>query len=264
MILGEVVAAGLSSIWCISTKNSITTVLKMASSSNIATPPKKRMLFLHGMFMPPECYTGDKLMKPFWSALGDEDWEVTTVTSPRVCRDPAPEVLFQLLPELKGRADLPEWINSQANEDGSKVYDGLDDSLQFLRNYLASQPQFDAIVGHSNGALMASILSLTMESEKEWLPESKHCKAIVLFNAPGSYANEVQLSKKVQRHGPIQLPSIHVFGGPTDTCWEGQQELQRDLHPNGKVIVHDAGHFFPSETKYYDEIVEALNTAIKD
>jgi hypothetical protein len=226
-----------------------------------AVPRQKRLLFLHGMFTPPECYTR-KLAKQFFDTLAEHGWQVVTVKSPRVCPDQAPDLVFQLFPDLKDQKDaLPEWINSQANKDGTKTYQGLEDSLAFLRQYIASQLlPFDAIAGHSNGALMASILTFMMESDPEWLPADKHWKSVVLFNAPGSYKTETQLGPRIHSHGSAcKLPSIHVFGGPMDYCWEGQQQLQNDLHPDGKVIIHDSGHFFPSDQKIFDEIAAALN-----
>jgi hypothetical protein len=158
--------------------------------------------------------------------------------------------------------DYREWINSRSNNEAggtSKTYDGLDDSLAFLNDYLKNQPRFDVIAGHSNGALMTSILSLLVESDPDWLPKDKKWSAIVLFNAPASYETEVSLKELVGKHGPIQMPSIHVFGGETDLCWAGQQMMQEIHHPNGKIVQHEAGHFFPKEQQYYDDILSGLN-----
>jgi len=225
------------------------------SSSTPETPRKKRLLFLHGMFLPPECYT-DKLLKQFFETIADE-WDLTCPKSPRVCPVPPPDVIFQMFPELKGK-DLPEWINSYDNDDGTKVYHGLDDSLAFVRDILLESEPFDAVAGHSNGALLTSILSFKLEADEDWLPKDKHWKKAVLFNAPGSYSNEVNLSEKVRSHGPCKMPSVHVMGGLSDIHWEGQQKLQKELHPDAKVIVHDAGHFFPSDQKFYDEIAAEM------
>mmetsp|Transcript_14050 Transcript_14050/g.35810 ORF Transcript_14050/g.35810 Transcript_14050/m.35810 type:complete len:166 (+) Transcript_14050:571-1068(+) len=97
-----------------------------------------------------------------------------------------------------------------------------------------------------------------IEFDNDWLPAEKHWPAVVLFNAPGSYEAETNLRERVARHGPVRMPSVHVWGRPTDHTWEGQQKMRELHHPGGRVVRHEAGHFFPKEQEYYDTILAEL------
>lgn len=244
----------------------IPTAIAMSTSSTAA----RRLLFLHGQFIAPRYYE-EHIAVDLFKALRDDGWDCSFVKSPRACPDAPPEILYQMFPEMEAEKDHPEWLNAQTNEaDGTKTYLGLDTSLAFLQNYLRTQPHFDVIAGHSNGALMASILSLKMRAEGEaFLPKNKHWSGVLVCNAPASYETETQLAATViARFGPsvTNLPSVHVFGGPTDWTWEGQQQLQRIHHPHGATIVqHEAGHFFPTGEagkRCNDQIVAALNAIV--
>lgn len=232
----------------------------MVTTTSETTGPRRRMLFLHGQFFPPDCYQ-EKLATSWFDTAEKGGWDCVCALSPRVCVDEAPGVVNSLFPALTPQ-DMREWINSRTNEDGSKTYNRLQESMSFLQEFLKEQPRFDAITGHSNGALMASILTLLMESDDNFVPSDKKWSGTILFNAPASYETEVTLKKSVDQHGTVQTPSIHVFGGEMDITWEGQQKMKNVHHPTGHVIQHEAGHFFPTEQKYYDDILKALNEMV--
>jgi hypothetical protein len=245
-------------------------------ATTTTTPPttkKYRMLFLHGMFGCPRIYRDTQLVQ-FLQTLSTANWEVVFVQSPRVCQGTPPPFIKTMFPDLQPE-EMCEWVNSKelltttssettTTKEESKVtytkeYEGLEDTLTFLQSYLTEQPRFDVIAGHSNGALMASILAFYQEHQPGWLPPPKHCRGVLCMNAPNSYNTERCLGPLVAHHGPVQaIPSLHVLGGPTDFTYEGSQTLQRVHHPGSKVLEHTAGHFFPTEQHYYDDICDAL------
>ena len=223
--------------------------------------PSRRALFLHGQFLTPQLYQ-TALAPKLFETLEKSGWECVTIQSPRRCPDPPPDLVKELLPGLS-TDDYREWINAHKNKDGvTKTYHGLQESLNFLQDYLCKEPRFDVIMGHSNGALMASILAHKLETDKSFLPAEKHFHAVALFNAPASYETEVSLTDAAKK--PVQMPSLHIFGGETDLTWQGQQQMKRVHHPTGKVIQHAAGHFFPKEQSYYDDIVKSLNEMVDE
>jgi len=226
-----------------------------------------RLLWLHGQFIPARKYQ-ETLLLPLLSNLPDNKWEVTYLQSPRPCADPPPDIIGRMFPDIQP-GEMAEWINSQAKSDGSKEYLGLPESLAFLQNYLRDQPRFDVIAGHSNGALVTSVLALYMEREDDsWdLPKEKHPAGIACFNAPNSYETETTLAPLVNDGKPmIQMPSIHVFGGPTDHTYEGSQKLARiHHHPSScRTMEHSAGHWFPTDkdNPVYPAIVKALQDMV--
>ena len=236
----------------------------MLSSSTGSNPPKKRLLFLHGMALPPYYYT-DKLARDLFQGLTSE-FQVEFCYSPRRLTAQIPN-LDKLFPDLQPD-EMREWFNSHTNNDhvGSKRYEGLQESLTFLQDYLNQQPRFDVLAGHSNGALMAAILSFFAKSVPDWLPESKHWSSVVLCNAPASFDTEQTLSSLIQeaQQGPVvPLPSVHVWGGESDHCWEGQQALQTIHFPtNAAIINHRAGHLFPSNAETNQKIVKAISESV--
>lgn len=206
--------------------------------------PKRRMLFLHGMFSNPRIY--EREMKVLLDLLKKADWEVTMVESPRVCPDTPPSIMDSILKGFEPH-ELKEWINSHTHsEDGTKEYVGLTESLDFLQSYLEKESsRFDIIAGHSQGALMTSILAYFMEhnpGDRPFLPADKHCLGILCMNGPGSYETERTLRQHIAIHGPVvsSIPSLHIWGGPTDFTYQGSQAMQKVHHPNGKSMEHEA------------------------
>ena len=229
------------------------------------------MLFLHGQFLPPRVYT-DKLLVPLFDRLEAKDWEVVCLASPRHCEDPPLPVISEMFPDVRSE-EMAEWINSHQRDENSKEYMGLNDSLSFLQEYLRKEPRFDIVAGHSNGALMASVLSLYQQSAMlpsldGWtVPTEKRFRGILCMNAPNSYDNEIQLSPIVNEQGSVTLPSIHVFGGSTDFALAGSKRMRDVDHPNGKILEHEAGHFFPSnddETgkEFYESLCRELESIV--
>ena len=119
---------------------------------------------------------------------------------------------------------------------------------------------------------MASILSLYMQHDDlHFIPNDKIPSALLLFNAPASYETERTLATLVQEqqqqgssNNIRNIPSIHIWGGETDFAWNGQQELYKIHHPDGKVIRHEQGHFLPesSQPQVYTEIIQALHEIV--
>ena len=217
-----------------------------------------RVLFLHGMFASPQCYK--EYNAELFDTFKREGWECVFLTSPRVCQDPAPEMLKQMYPNLE-QTDMREWINSSKNEDGTKTYAGLTECLELLQKFLQEQPAFDIIMGHSNGAVIASILALMLESSSDWLPPTKAFRGVVICNGPDAYDTEISLQERVEKHGPIKnVKSLHVWGGETDFTWEGQQRLQKVHHPSGTILQHSKGHLLPTkDQKFYDDMLDWMN-----
>lgn len=236
-----------------------------------ATALPRRMLFLHGMFLPPSVYQ-DSLAAPLFSCLKDHGWECVFLKSPRPISGPVFDAVLKRFPDLK---ENPEWVNSRNDDEvegSTKVFDGLQGSLLVIQEYLDEQPPFDVIAGHSQGAMMASILSLLAEQQKDSdkkdddkltfkVSQEKRWKAILCMNAPNSYETERHL-RNVEATA-VAVPSIHVFGGESDMTWKGQQAMQRVHHPQEfHIIHHDAGHFFSSDKDHLEEIAQALDKLV--
>jgi hypothetical protein len=244
----------------------------MASTTDNAVLPPRRLLFLHGMFVTPQLYQ-EKFSKDFFTALGDSGYECVAPCSPRPNSGPVFDMVKKLLPD----EDLyPEWFNSQDITKESKVFNGLEDSLRYLIDFMNDEEPFDVVMGHSQGAMMTSILTLLSECQRsdtpsivqaasQWGRIEKPWKAVLCMNAPNSFETERVLQSVLKSAGSPKISSaaLHVFGGPTDTTWEGQQKLRNVHYPeSSKVVQHEEGHMIANSNAVIEEIITALNDVV--
>ena len=227
-----------------------------------------RLLFLHGMFCPPKSVVCRNC--PLFASLEDAGFEITTVQSPRTHSGPVPPVVFEIFPDLKSQeSSLPEWYNAHDNDkNGTKRLDGLQDSLSFLKKFIADQPPFDVIAGHSQGGQLAAILTLLMEDDDTFLLTGKMWKATLHMNSPNPFSNveTVGLHQKVATHGKIKTPSVHVLGGSSDHTLEGSRAMLAEHYSDENVIVvhHDEGHFLPKDDRTCKQIATALQQVLQN
>jgi hypothetical protein len=228
----------------------------------------KRILFLHGMFCPPSLYVENNGRKLF-ETLRKSGFEVVTdLKSPRRHTAQVPSFIFDLFPEFKGREDeMPEWYNAFTNDDGTKRLEGLEQTLNFLQNYLATQDRFDVIMGHSQGAQLVSILTLLMETKNIAVPEDKQWELIVPMNAPNPFDTVVNcnVANFCRQHGKLQTKSIHVTGGPKDLTYQGSKHMMRVNFSEDNVmeVAHNEGHFLPQDETVCASIAKAIHDALE-
>jgi len=200
--------------------------------------------------------------------LEEAGFDIVIPQSRRLHTTPVLPALFELFPELKSRdEDLPEWYNAYDNEDGTKRLEGLPEALQFLQQYLKEQEPFDAIVGHSQGAQLASILTLLMETDESFLPDtSKHWKLLVAFNAPNPIDTVATSNIKdiVAKHGPLKTRSVHITGGPSDHTFEGSERLMTRHFTDPSHVGHEEGHFLPKDAAVCAQIVASIRKALAE
>lgn len=235
--------------------------MRSASSNPISS--MTRVLFLHGMFLRPELYQAE-IMVELLGKLKQTGMDVVFLKSPRPHSAPVwPMVLEAFSNEEE---DYPEWYNSREQADGSKVLDGLDGSIEHILSFLATEDPFDVIMGHSQGAQLASILTLRAQIDPSCVPKEKRWRLVVPMNAPNSFETVNGWQEKALEH-KIKMPSLHVFGGTSDMTWEGQQKLKavhyEEKGSTTRVIQHDNGHMPPKGEKTCNEIVESIQEMLK-
>jgi len=231
-----------------------------------------RILFLHGLWLPPAVYEKG-LMGCLLQKLKERGFECVFVKSQRQNRRVQDSPLWndiirdQNYVHQTEENDHPEWYNVIQLEDGCKRFDGLGNTLFKLRHFLSREAPFDVVVGHSQGAQLATILTLMAESEPYWIDQDKKWKLVVCLNGPNSFETEMGLADRVSKHGKIRTPSLHVFGGPTDLCFEGQQKM-KEVHFGDdfltRVVRHDEGHWPPKDPKVCEKVVRAIERLLEE
>lgn len=231
----------------------------------------RRILFLHGMWCPPDAYPrhfNSELLKQ----LDDANFDVVFFKSPRPNSSPVPEWGKALMPTIADD-DHPEWYNANENEDGTKTLDGLELTIQVVREFVeAEEKPFDAVMGHSQGGQLSAIVTLLAESVPGWVAKDKMWKLVVPMNAPNPFdavsnaigGGTTTLSDRVRAHGTIRTPSLHIFGGASDMTLEGAKKMKATHFGDGaKVVTHDEGHFGPKDPDKCGQIVSLITSMLE-
>ncbi|XP_027935457.1 rhodanese-like domain-containing protein 6 isoform X2 [Vigna unguiculata] len=130
---------------------------------------------------------------------------------------------------------------------------GYDISLSHLKNVFSQEGPFDGILGFSQGAAMAALISALQEE----LKGEMDFKFVVLCSG-------FALRMKAMESGPIKCPSLHIFGNEhgkdRQIANQTSKELASLYDGDCSVIVeHDSGHIIPTKSPYIDEIKDFLN-----
>lgn len=129
---------------------------------------------------------------------------------------------------------------------------GYDISLSHLKKVFSQEGPFDGILGFSQGAAMAALVS----AQQEKLRGEMDFKFVVLCSG-------FALQVKEMEFGPIKCPCLHIFGNEQgkdrQIANQASKELASLYDDSCSVIVeHDCGHIIPTRSPYIDEIKDFL------
>lgn len=188
-------------------------------------------------------------------------------------------------------SDVPGFDTSQVEDEGDEVeaygwwrrsntadppeYVGLEEGLKVVADTMNSQGPFDGVMGFSQGAAMAAMVSSLLEGEsrKEAFktvqsksklgiaypssfakldhPPLKFCVSYSGFIAPGErYAAFYEPS--------IRTPMCHFVGSLDTVVEEARTNLLVDAAGGSDkttVVIHPGGHFVPNNRQYLDTVV---------
>lgn len=132
--------------------------------------------------------------------------------------------------------------------------DGYDISLYHLKAVFSQEGPFDGILGFSQGAAMAALIT----SQQEKLKGEMDFRFVILCSG---FA--VHIMKEMNR-GLIKCPSLHIFGD--DDHGKDRQianQASKDLaslYDDGcsVIVEHDCGHIIPTRSPYIDKMKDFL------
>lgn len=130
--------------------------------------------------------------------------------------------------------------------------DGYDISLSHLKAAFTQEGPFDGILGFSQGAAMAALIS----AQQEKLKGNLDFKFVILCSGFALHTKEMEC-------GLIKCPSLHVFGNEhgkdRQIANQASKELASLYDGSCSVIIeHDCGHIIPTRSPYIDEIKDFL------
>lgn len=145
------------------------------------------------------------------------------------------------------------------NEHGQHV--GVEATFEYIRQYILTQQDYDAVLGFSQGGLLATALALSGD-----MPS---LKAVVTAGAPHvDDALDVALARGTQRQEENgggwtvetgkAIPKLH-FAGETDAIIPVDRvERLSSEGGNGTVLLHEKGHLFPTKAAQVNAMMEFL------
>lgn len=175
---------------------------------------------------------------------------------------------------LDGPIILPQ-TNEEGEDDGANVVDlslaprawwhksddGKHTLIREAFDYVIQQTeadQYDAIIGFSQGGTLATALALSGA-----LP---NVRAVLTAGAPfttEAFDAASELSNLSSKNG-FDIPKLHL-AGETDAlvAVESTRELC-EKGGNGKLVVHDQGHLFPTRSARVREMLDFLGLALSE
>ncbi|KAF9479353.1 FSH1-domain-containing protein [Pholiota conissans] len=131
-------------------------------------------------------------------------------------------------------------------------YEGLTDSLIYLRNIM-KETTFDGVLGFSQGAALAALLTSLLERPhlyppflidgKSPHPPFKFCIAVSGFRMRDSFCDPFFSP-------PYETPTLHVIGKTDALVSEESSRRLVEASKNPRVEEHEGGHFVPSKAPW--------------
>jgi len=221
------------------------------TSATVATKPK--VLCLHG-----RCQSGammsnkiagarKKLQRVYDLDFLDAPFEIETVA--RNDEEPPPRQL--------------EWWTRDVST--GKPQSNVKEAFEYVIESTKDK-DYDAVIGFSQGGLLGTAMVLmgafpkvravvTAGSPFREEPFETSCKFLSDL--------EAEESSKTEQRGK-DIPKLH-FAGETDQMVPvNSVEKLCETGGNGRVIIHEKGHLFPTKAAYVHEMLKFLKTALDD
>lgn len=130
---------------------------------------------------------------------------------------------------------------------------GFEESIQFVSDFIEQQETpFDGILAFSQGAAFLTLLLSRFSSSK--IP----VKFVILV---AGFQSGQQQHESFYENLRIEIPSLHVFGlNDRVIPFEMSKTLAEKYFLNGKVFIHDAGHFIPTSSQAKEIYLEFIQT----
>ena len=161
------------------------------------------------------------------------------------------------------------------------VYEGFDESLKFLVEYIKTNGPYDGIIGFSQGAAMSAIVTNVIS---ELLPNHKSFQIAVFFSG-FAFTEPVDPSKDNKLNLNYHIDDINEYKTKVKII-NSYERYYNDMHSNTKILniygskdmtvpgirsqylsttfknenlteyIHEGGHFIPNKKQFLSPIIE--------
>lgn len=163
----------------------------------------------------------------------------------------------------------------RSNTSDPPEYVGLEEGLAVVADTMKAEGPFDGVMGFSQGAAMAAMVSSLLEGEsRKEAFKAAQAKSKLAMAYPSSFANLDHPPLKFcvsysgfiapgNRYAAFYEPSIrtplcHFIGSLDTVVEEARTNLLVDAAGGAEkttVVVHPGGHFVPNNRQYLDTVV---------
>lgn len=195
------------------------------------------------------------IYKPcFTESHGDHTSSALQQTSPPPSENCRKKFAWLVAHDFNGRSEA-DWKIADGPFDPLQYQqqtDGCDVSVAYLKTVFSQEGPFDGILGFSQGAAMATLVS----TQQGRLKAEMDFRFVILCS--GFPLKLPELDREL-----INFPSLHIFGSNHGKDRQIANQASRDLaslfDDGCRVIIeHDCGHIIPTRSPYIDEIKNFL------
>ncbi|KAI9913860.1 hypothetical protein PsorP6_006448 [Peronosclerospora sorghi] len=189
--------------------------------------------------------------------------EFRYVDAPWRASGPVPELVRSFYGD---KGPFYEWWDAVKQQDRETLrYEGFEHSLDYLTAQVQAFGPIDAVLGFSQGAAMATLLTAHYVSNYGYVPW-KCCILICGLYPRNLETQELLEAAKTSTDGAIDVPSVHVVG-KTDPLASKSEILVQSFTKTKRVrFEHEEGHKFPSPFNYkqmYRDIAHEIEAMTK-
>jgi len=156
-----------------------------------------------------------------------------------------------------------EWWTQ--NESTGKTRSNIQEAFEYVMESTKDK-DYDAVIGFSQGGLLGTAMVL--------MGAFPTVRAVVTagspfrqepFDAAGHFIHKLEQeeSSTIKQRGK-DIPKLH-FAGETDNMVPVNSVQQLcEIGGNGRMIIHEKGHLFPTKAIYVNKMLEFLKTTLED
>ncbi|POM64230.1 Serine hydrolase (FSH1) [Phytophthora palmivora] len=134
-----------------------------------------------------------------------------------------------------------KWCDFTRDEEtGQYLLQRVEESIEYVANFVKKEGPFDGIFGFSQGGTMASLILQRQE-------ESPFAFRFAMFVSAGACGDPKYTSDVM-----VDLPSLHIIG-ETDAVVDNERSVAlKDQFVNAKLLMHPGGHYIPTNKEPKD------------
>eukprot|EP00588_Corethron_pennatum_P025048 CAMPEP_0194336518 /NCGR_PEP_ID=MMETSP0171-20130528/73218_1 /TAXON_ID=218684 /ORGANISM="Corethron pennatum, Strain L29A3" /LENGTH=289 /DNA_ID=CAMNT_0039100003 /DNA_START=46 /DNA_END=915 /DNA_ORIENTATION=+ len=170
-----------------------------------------------------------------------------------------------------------EWWTTTRNDDGSATgtTSNMKEAFEYVMEY-SKHKNYDAIIGFSQGGVLGTAMVVlgafptvrAVVTAGSPFRQEPFDTTIATATAADPYILQLEQEEPSSNNNKVRrgtdAPKLH-FAGDTDKMVPVDSVRQLcEMGGNGRLIIHEKGHLFPTKAVYVNEMLEFLKTTLDD